>query len=216
MEHAVQQMDKIETTVESSAQVVTALGERSLEIGQIVGTIAGIAAQTNLLALNAAIEAARAGEQGRGFSVVASEVTKLASESQSAAERIADLITSIQEETSKAVSAMNEGKGEVRLGAVAVRESGDAFGDLMDMSIKSSEQLNTVLGTMQTISTEAQSAASAVDVVKDEGRKIADNSQSVLAATEEQAAAMSDISKAIHDVATIAKEMQDVTQRFLV
>lgn len=78
-------MENIERAVADSAQLVTKLGDRSKEIGQIVDTIAGIAGQTNLLALNAAIEAARAGEQGRGFSVVAEEVRKLAEQSQEAA-----------------------------------------------------------------------------------------------------------------------------------
>lgn len=59
---AVTQMTQIESTVNSSAKVVSKLGEQSKEIGEIVGTISGIASQTNLLALNAAIEAARAGE----------------------------------------------------------------------------------------------------------------------------------------------------------
>ncbi len=79
---AVSQMGQIEQTVNTSAQVVAKLGERSKEIGQIVDAISGIAGQTNLLALNAAIEAARAGEQGRGFAVVAEEVRKLAEQSE--------------------------------------------------------------------------------------------------------------------------------------
>lgn len=40
---AIEQMSHIEQSVISSAQVVTVLGERSKEIGQIVDTIAGIA-----------------------------------------------------------------------------------------------------------------------------------------------------------------------------
>jgi methyl-accepting chemotaxis protein len=66
------------------SQVVATMDEiqaSSRKIGDIIGTIDGIAFQTNILALNAAVEAARAGEQGRGFAVVASEVRSLAQRS---------------------------------------------------------------------------------------------------------------------------------------
>jgi methyl-accepting chemotaxis protein len=76
IELVVKKMKDIKRAVDHSAVVVTELGNRSSEIGQIVSTISGLADQTNLLALNAAIEAARAGEEGRGFAVVAEEVRK--------------------------------------------------------------------------------------------------------------------------------------------
>lgn len=82
-------------------EVVTtmqAINGASSRIGDIIGTIEGIAFQTNILALNAAVEAARAGEQGRGFAVVASEVRALAQRSSAAAREIKTLITSSVEQ----------------------------------------------------------------------------------------------------------------------
>ncbi|SEN49301.1 Methyl-accepting chemotaxis protein [Amphibacillus marinus] len=64
------------------------LKNRGKEIEQIAEFVANISYQTNLLALNASIEAARAGDMGKGFSVVATEVRKLANQSEQAAENI--------------------------------------------------------------------------------------------------------------------------------
>ena len=65
-------------TLYGQPTTMRAINDSSRKIGDIIGTIDGIAFQTNILALNAAVEAARAGEQGRGFAVVASEVRNLA------------------------------------------------------------------------------------------------------------------------------------------
>ena len=86
--------------------MIEKLAQSAQKVGDVVNLINEIASQTNLLALNATIEAARAGEAGKGFAVVASEVKVLANQTAKATEEISGQITSIQNETQAAVSAI--------------------------------------------------------------------------------------------------------------
>ncbi len=94
--------------VESATTTMADLGSASTLINEVVNTISQIARQTNLLALNATIEAARAGDAGKGFAVVAGEVKDLSGATQTATQRIGELIDNVQALSRAAGGAMTD------------------------------------------------------------------------------------------------------------
>ena len=214
MNDAVGKMENIEGAVTKSAEVVTALGANSQQIGQIVDTIAGIAAQTNLLALNAAIEAARAGEQGRGFAVVAEEVRKLAEQSGAATEQIRKLIGTIQKDTEQAVTSMQNGTDEVKQGTKAIRDVGGQFQAILSMVTDINTGIKEVSAAVQGVSTGSGRIVKAVGGVDEIARQTADRTQTISAATQEQTASTEEIASAAHSLAQMAMDMQNIINQF--
>lgn len=213
---AVQQMNSIQTSIDSLGGVIRGLGERSAEIGQIVEVITGIAAQTNLLALNAAIEAARAGEHGKGFAVVSEEVRKLAEESSISAQRISELIIGIQTETNKAVDSMQFTTHEVETGINNVNIAGGSFEKIKHAINEVSVQIQEVSSSVQQIVVGAHQMTKSMEQISGIAQSSAEGTQNISAATEEQLASMEEITASTSAISKMAEDLHEKTNMFKV
>jgi methyl-accepting chemotaxis protein len=158
-------MQQIRAEVQTISKKIKSLGDRSLEISNIVNTIQDIAAQTHLLALNASIEAAGAGEAGLRFSVVADEVRKLAERATQATRDIGTLIKGVQVETQEAVVAMESGTREVESGYEVSLKAEEALQEIGKISQSSAELAAEISHASQTQVRGAEAAAGAVQAI---------------------------------------------------
>ncbi|MDW5562874.1 MAG: PAS domain-containing protein [Methanomassiliicoccus sp.] len=210
----IKKMQEIAKVVEESAAVITVLGKRSEEIGEIVDVITNISDQTNLLALNAAIEAARAGEQGRGFAVVAEEVKNLAEDSREAAERIAKMIKEVQQETGKAVEAMHRGTKEAADGIQMVDNTGKAFSEISDAIARTADEASDIAQFMVKQKDGAQRAAKSVDGIASIAEETASSAEESASSTQELTASMEDLTARAQTLSEMAVNLQRVSEQF--
>jgi methyl-accepting chemotaxis protein len=163
-------------TMSEVMQTMEDIRAASARIGEIIGTVDGIAFQTNILALNAAVEAARAGEQGRGFAVVAAEVRMLAQRSAAAAREIKVLVGSSVE--------------QVETGSTVVRRAGSTI----DQIVGTSGQVSALLGDVSTSALEQSqgiaqigTAVRALDEVTQQNASLVEQTAAAAAGLRDQA-----------------------------
>lgn len=210
----VKQMNEINNSVTEIGSFVNGLDKKSKEIGTIVNLISDISNQTNLLALNAAIEAARAGEQGKGFAVVADEVRKLAEQSANSTQLIASLISDIQTETDKAVTAMQHGAGNVEEGIRKTENVNDSFQSIKQAINQVTNNVQEVSQTIEGVSSGSKSIVEVMDKVKMTARENAESNETNAAASQQQSAAMEEISASSEALSGMAMDLQAALGKF--
>jgi methyl-accepting chemotaxis protein len=165
------------------------LGDQLNEIQKVVTLVDEFADRTDLLALNAAIEAAHAGQHGRGFAVVAEEVRRLAENSARSVARIAALSDEIESRRAAVQGSMQA----VGAALVEAQRVGDV---VTGSSAVHLEQVHEVMAAVAEIATIAIQSTEATE--------------QVAAAMDQQAVAMSAVTRTAHQVAKMASSLQQV------
>jgi methyl-accepting chemotaxis protein len=196
----VNEVREIEKAVTDLSLVLTSLGDKSREIGEIINVINDIADQTNLLALNAAIEAARAGEQGRGFAVVADEVRKLAEKTSKATTEIGQKISAIQRETEKAAASMLKSTERVEKG--------------VGYSTKAGEVLDKILGSTSELQLMVHQIATATEEMSGVSEQISGDIDAIAAMTRDTGTSVDGLLAASNAMAQLSDDLRTNVDMF--
>ncbi len=189
-------IEKVAENVEKTDKSVAAISE-ALQL------ITDIADETNLLSLNASIEAARAGEAGRGFAVVAAQIQKLAEESNASAAQIADIITTLSQDSANTLSVMDNLRDNISVQQEKMLDTIDKFSSVREGIVSSTDSTTQIHSQASDCDS---SRVSVVDIIQDLSALSEENA----ASTQETTASMQELNATINLLSNAAKELQDL------
>ena len=192
-----------------SREQVNGLEQVSRKIDKIVDAITTVAIQTNMLAVNGSIEAARAGEFGKGFMVVSTDIRNLARDSSENAERIKDLVKSIQDQ----IVVVRRDLDEISTAALAEVEKNKLISANMstvagDMAVVLAGNREIMSGSEEILKNLTE-AKKGVDMIAAAAQQAATSSGEAQQAAKEQAKGAEELAAAIEEIASLADELQN-------
>jgi methyl-accepting chemotaxis protein len=201
----------VASSIDSNADLrnqVTQLGQVSRRIDKIVEAITTVGIKTNMLAVNGSVEAARAGEFGQGFAVVSNDIRNLAEESSENADRIKDLVRTIQEQIANVAAdldtisraALDEVETNKAITVALARVTED-----MSEVLSGNRAIQESTGEMLRQVTEVQTGIDQIAAAATQADQAAAQAAS---AAKQQSEGAEDLAVAIEDVASMADELQ--------
>ena len=183
-------------------------------IVQAAAGITSIAQNTNLIALNAAIEASHAGEYGRGFSVVAAEVRRLAIDARDLSQAIRQEVVRIDEGVAATAKDLVRSTEAVQGARSAIADTGAAIHG----AAAGVEATAAVLARVSDTAQQQRQSARHIEMEAVKLAKIAESqataAEEMAASTEQQAHVVTEISRELNALQTVAREMQAAVDRF--
>lgn len=195
--HTIQISDDVVAGINSSSEAIS-------KIRQAADVIAQITSQTSMLALNASIEAARAGDSGRGFSVVASEISNLATQSDESTREIQNIVSEIISASEQNIILANRIKTAVNNEGEVLSQVSNSFEIVNDKIVQSAQAVGQ-------ITQKARNLDEAKVIVLDEINTLSAISQEDSASCEETNANMEELSANMENINLQASNTQDTS-----
>ncbi|MDA2274279.1 methyl-accepting chemotaxis protein [Bacillus thuringiensis] len=210
----VNQMKRIQDTVQDVPSSIYAFEARSKEIHEILTVITTISNQTNSLALNASTESSCAGEMGEEFSGAADEVRILAERTEASARDIAKLIGETQAEAERAVRSMQKSSKEVELGITLVQSSGAFFEKISESAQSVTNQIKATSNHSSDILKNNQTIVQFINELSHIANTYVNSSSNVETSMKEQELYVQDIAELANSLNWLSQELQGLIGEF--
>lgn len=217
-QRAEQETESAKIAADEMTNELNAKIEKSKAVDGISGltqTILEIASQTNLLSLNASIEAARAGEYGKGFSVVAGEISTLATNSADTAKKIQtisdEVIGTVRELADEATKMVEFVREKTVGGYIQLMETGEQY---QEDAKKISEMLKNVEQASHNIESSMNVVSDAMDDVSTAVEESARGISDVAGAVSEMSENMKQNRVVVNENANIAQQLDGEVNKF--
>ncbi|MGZ4954375.1 MAG: methyl-accepting chemotaxis protein [Methylobacter sp.] len=195
-------------TTRGSIKQIKDLELISRRIDKIVDAISTVSIQTNMLAVNGSIEAARAGEFGKGFVVVATDIRNLAHDSAENADRIKDLVKSVQDQ----ISIVARDLEEIQTSALSEVEKAKTTTENLVMIETDIAEVETGTREILAASNEIATAIAQVKIGVDQIATAAQEAEKAAteagAASTQQSQGAEELAAAVEEIASLADELQ--------
>jgi methyl-accepting chemotaxis protein len=208
-------VDELIVGVSSSAEAtrtsikqVKDLAVVSRRIDKIVEAIANVSIQTNMLAVNGSIEAARAGEFGKGFAVVATDIRNLARDSAENADRIKDLVKSVQDQIQIVGRDLEEIVDTALSEVEKAKKTTDSL-NAIEGEVREVEQgSDTILSSANEISVALAQTKKGLDQISIASQESEKAASEAATAASQQSQGAEEMVAAIEEIASLADELQ--------
>jgi len=210
----VNQMKRIQDTVQDVSSSMCALEAQSKEISEILNVITIMSKQTNMLAINASTEALCAGEMGKGFSVVSDEVRILAEKTEASARDIAKLVDETEAEADEAVKSIQKISKEVESGITLVQSSGAFFEKISESAQSVTSQIKVASNNSSDILKDNQTIVQIVNELSHIANTYVNSSSNVETSMKEQELYVQDIAELANSLNWLSQELQELIGEF--
>jgi len=195
--------------------IANELFDFSKAMTEIISEIHRISKQTKLLSTNIRIEAARNGSYGHGFDVVALEVSKLSSETQSSTNKISSIVTKVQHYSEQINMLMVQNMDVVNASNDNANILVNYFNMIGESNNTVNKDVNNILEYLKTISNEVEAINEKAEFIEKLSCQNSESIVRVLATVQEQSVSSEEVADSASNLFDLAEEMKLSTNKFI-